>query len=85
MAEKHKARRRRTDPKNRIRTAIESRMKEKDLNPYKMVERLSGRVSRTSVYRFLTEGGSTSIETIEEFLDELELDLVVVPKERVKT
>lgn len=64
----------------RARRAIDARIKERGLTGYQVAEALSKKVSRTAVYRFMSDGATTNLRTIEAFLDFLELD--VVPKKK---
>ena len=59
-----------------IRDAIRERMKTLELSAYEMTKRLQGRVSRTAVYRFVNDGGSTDVATAEAFLSDLGLKVV---------
>lgn len=62
--------------KQPIRDAIRKEIERRGLSGYAMVELLHGRVSRTAVYRFLSDGGSTDVATAEAFLDVLKLRIV---------
>lgn len=66
--------------KDVLRKAILARAKDLKLTGYHLTKALKGRVSRTSVYRFLNEGGSTNTETIEAFFDYLGLEVVPAKK-----
>lgn len=56
-----------------IREAIRKEVAARGLTGYQMVEALRGKVSRTAVYRFLSDGGTTDVATAEAFLEVLDL------------
>ncbi len=62
--------------KSPIRDAIRAEVKRRKMTGYQMVEALAGKVSRTAVYRFLADGGTTDVATAEAFLDVLGIRFV---------
>ena len=50
-----------------IRAAIMAEIAKQELTGYRLVEMLKGKVSRTAVYRFISDGASCDVETAEEF------------------
>ena len=50
-----------------IRAAIMAEIEKQKLTGYRLVELLKGKVSRTAVYRFISDGASCDVETAEEF------------------
>jgi hypothetical protein len=60
-----------------IRVAIRKAIKNRGLSGYRLVKMLDGKVSRTAVYRFLSEdGASTDVATAEKFVEVLGLRMV---------
>jgi len=80
MAKKTKRRSTRKKMRSPIRDAIRAEVKRRKLTGYQLVESLRGKVSRTAVYRFLADGGTTDVATAEAFLGIL--DIRVVPTAR---
>lgn len=77
MAKKTKSRgRKKSRVKSPIRDAIRKAAKAKGLTGYQLVEALRGKVSRTAVYRFLADGGTTDVATAEAFFGVLGLRVV---------
>ena len=74
---KKKAKTKKVETQSVIRDAIRFRMKTLYLSAYEMTKRLDGRVSRTAVYRFLNDGGSTDVATAEAFLSDLGLKITL--------
>jgi len=62
--------------KHGIRDAVLRAVKEKGLSGYRLAQMLEGKVSRTAVYRFLSDGANTDVSTAEAFLDVLDLAVV---------
>lgn len=56
-----------------IRDAIRAEIKARKLSGYQVAEALRGKVSRTAVYRFLADGGTTDVATAEAFMNYLDL------------
>ena len=75
MAKKAKGRKK-TRTKSPIRDSIRAAVKKKGLTGYQLVEALRGKVSRTAVYRFLADGGTTDVATAEAFFAVLGLRVV---------
>jgi hypothetical protein len=76
MAKNVKGRKKKTRAKSPIRDAIMAAVKKKEMTGYRLVEALRGKVSRTSVYRFLSNGGTTNVATAEAFFEILGLCVV---------
>ena len=74
MAKKSKSKSRKKSG-SPIRDAIHAAVKAKQLKGSDLVDALEGRVSRTAVYRFLADGGTTDVETAEAFFDVLGLSV----------
>jgi len=76
MAKKIKAKAKKSVGGGVIRAAIVNEVKARGLTGYQMVGLLEGKVSRTAVYRFLSDGGTTDIATAEAFFNVLDLTVV---------
>lgn len=59
-----------------IRTAIQNAMTEQGYTAYSFHKALEAKVSRTAVYRYLNDGASTSVETVEYMMNLLGLKVV---------
>lgn len=63
-------------PVSPIRSEVEKALKRQGYSGYTFAQALKGKVSRTAVYRYLSDGASTSVETIEHMMKLLGLKIV---------
>lgn len=61
---------------NAIRGRILATIESRGLTGYRLAEMLKGRVSRTAVYRFISDGVNSDVATAEAFVEVLGLELV---------
>jgi ribosome-binding protein aMBF1 (putative translation factor) len=66
----------RSRAKSPIRDAIRRAVKARGMTGYRLAKELSGKVSRTAVYRFLRDGKTTDVATAEAFFEVLGLRVV---------
>lgn len=77
MAKKTKSSRKKS-PKasSPIRDAISKAFDRKNFTVYTFSRALEGKVSRTAVYRYFSDGATTNVATIEAMMDLLDLKIV---------